>query len=77
MKAIEHLESAARGPYCGAIGWIEGDRARLAVGIRSFYLQAGILHFGTGAGITWSSEAMQEWLETELKAERLLRLASR
>lgn len=76
MKAIAQLEPVPRGPYCGAIGWIHGDRARLAVGIRTFYLQEGILHFGTGAGITWASDPQQEWEETELKAQRLISIAS-
>lgn len=74
MKAIDELETAPRGPYCGAIGWVHGDRARLAVGIRTFWLQEGLLSFGTGAGITWGSDPEQEWSETELKASRLIGL---
>jgi para-aminobenzoate synthetase component 1 len=34
-----------------------------------------LLHFGTGAGITWSSDPEAEWAETELKAARLISLA--
>ena len=57
LKTIGELEREARGPYCGAIGWVDGDRrvARLAVGIRTFWLERGLLRFGTGAGITWGS----------------------
>lgn len=76
MKAIATLEPVPRGPYCGTIGWVHGTRARLAVGIRTFFLQDEILHFGTGAGITWASNPDQEWAETELKAQRLIALAS-
>ena len=47
-------------------------QAELAVGIRTFWATAGRLHFGTGAGITWGSDAAREWDETELKAHRLL-----
>jgi len=36
----------------------------------------GLLRFGTGAGITWGSEPEREWQETELKAHRLLSIAS-
>jgi len=32
--------------------------------------------FGTGAGITWASEPQLEWQETELKAARLIAIAS-
>ena len=36
----------------------------------------GYLRFGTGAGITWGSNAPSEWEETELKANRLIAIAS-
>lgn len=74
IDLIAELESEKRGPYCGAIGWIQGDRAELAVGIRTFWIETGRLKFGTGAGITWGSDPNQEWAETELKASRLLSL---
>jgi para-aminobenzoate synthetase component 1 len=34
------------------------------------------LNFGTGAGITWASDPQAEWEETELKAQRLIKIAS-
>jgi para-aminobenzoate synthetase component 1 len=75
-QLISRLEVARRGPYCGAIGWVQGDRAELAVGIRTFWIEherdGALLKFGTGAGITWGSEPELEWAETELKASRLL-----
>ena len=81
--AIADLERGPRGPYCGAIGWIDADRARaeLAVGIRTFWAEhdpdgSRWLRFGTGAGITWDSHEQAEWEETELKAARLIGLAS-
>jgi para-aminobenzoate synthetase component 1 len=63
-----------RGPYCGALGWIEGDQAVLSVAIRTFWKDTH-LNFGTGAGITWSSDARAEWEETQLKARRLISIA--
>lgn len=81
LRIIAREEPAARGPYCGAIGWIDADSrtAELAVGIRTFFWlpdQGGRLRFGTGAGITWGSDPYGEWRETELKATRLIGLAS-
>jgi len=78
LKTIAELEREPRGPYCGAVGWVDGDRreARLAVGIRTFWLERGLLRFGTGAGITWGSDPAREWAETELKAARLIGLAN-
>ncbi|MEP6760490.1 MAG: chorismate-binding protein [Sporichthyaceae bacterium] len=79
LRLIGGLEPVPRGPYCGAVGWVDADRreACLAVGIRTFWLRSGTLCFGTGAGITWRSDPEQEWDETELKASRLVALASR
>lgn len=78
LDVIAGLEPVSRGPYCGAIGWVDADRrsARLAVGIRTFWRDGHDLCFGTGAGITWGSDPDAEWAETELKARRLVRIAS-
>jgi para-aminobenzoate synthetase component 1 len=83
LAAIGDLEPVRRGPYCGAIGWVDSETAtaELAVGIRSFWATRDDdgqrrLRFGTGAGITWDSDAEGEWRETELKAARLVGLAS-
>ncbi|MEV7423055.1 chorismate-binding protein [Streptomyces sp. NPDC091212] len=83
LTIIEELETAPRGPYCGGVGWVDADRgtAELAVGIRTFWIDRAtparpLLRFGTGAGITWGSDPEGEWRETELKASRLLAIAS-
>jgi para-aminobenzoate synthetase component 1 len=78
LDIIGGLEAAPRGPYCGAVGWVDAERrtAELAVGIRTFWIEQDELKFGTGAGITWGSDPGGEWRETELKAARLVALAS-
>lgn len=83
LLAIADLEPVPRGPYCGAVGWVDADRdeAELAVGIRTFWAARDeegrrVLRFGTGAGITWDSDAQGEWAETELKAARLVAIAA-
>lgn len=80
LRIIEDLEPVPRGPYCGGIGWVDADQgtAELAVGIRTFWIDRadGVLRFGSGAGITWGSDPEGEWRETELKASRLLAVAS-
>jgi para-aminobenzoate synthetase component 1 len=82
LEVIQRLENGTRGIYCGGFGWVNADEqtAELAVGIRTFWqgVQTGVnsLHFGTGAGITWSSDPIGEWHETELKASRLLPIAA-
>src|SRR5689334_11374264 len=81
LTTIHDLEPMPRGPYCGAVGWVDADRdeAELAVGIRTFWAERTatgrrVLRFGTGAGITWGSDPAAEWAETELKAARLIGL---
>jgi para-aminobenzoate synthetase component 1 len=76
VLTIGQIEGQRRGPYCGTLGWIEGKNALLSVAIRIFWdARDGLLRFGTGAGITWDSNAEQEWEETQLKAERLTGIA--
>lgn len=76
---IRALEPVPRGVYCGAVGWVDADRQQgeLNVAIRSFWIEDDHLHFGTGGGITYDSDPQREWEETELKAHRLLAVASR
>jgi para-aminobenzoate synthetase component 1 len=50
LRAIRRLEPVPRGPYCGAVGWVDPARGR--------------------------AEPADEWAETELKARRLVGLAS-
>ncbi|MFG2192250.1 chorismate-binding protein [Streptomyces sp. NPDC048639] len=83
LRIIDALEPVPRGPYCGGVGWVDADRGtgELAVGIRTFWIdrtdpRCPVLRFGTGAGITWGSDPEREWEETELKASRLLAVAS-
>ncbi|ANZ19778.1 anthranilate synthase [Streptomyces noursei ATCC 11455] len=83
LRIIDELETAPRGPYCGGIGWVDADRRTgwLNVGIRTFWIdrattEGPVLRFGAGAGIIWDSDPEREWAETELKARRLLAVAS-
>ncbi len=77
IKSIKQIELVERGPYCGVIGWVENDQALLSVGIRIFWSQDnGQINFGTGAGITYQSDPNSEWEETQLKASRLIAIAS-
>ena len=45
-------------------------------GMPHFIHGAGRTNGNAGAGITWGSDPTREWVETELKAERLIGLAS-
>jgi para-aminobenzoate synthetase component I len=78
LRIIGELEPVPRGAYCGAVGWVDAGTKQgvLAVAIRTFEWSAGRLLLGTGAGITWGSDAQREWEETELKVSRLIDVVS-
>ena len=66
MALIRELESTPRGVYCGAIGFVGPPcadvRARFSVAIRTAVIDrdSGHAEYGTGGGITWSSNASAE-----------------
>jgi para-aminobenzoate synthetase component I len=73
LEIIDELEPVRRGPYCGAIGWIEpGGDLELSVAIRTFVAAEQRLHLHVGGAVTADSEPADEWRETMHKAARLL-----
>ncbi|MEV4643418.1 aminodeoxychorismate synthase component I [Saccharopolyspora sp. NPDC049357] len=79
MRLIREVEPDPRGVYCGAVGWFAPPsasvRARFNVAIRTAVVdrEAGRVQYGTGGGITWSSDADAEHRELLVKAEILRR----
>ncbi|MBN4082214.1 chorismate-binding protein [Mariprofundus ferrooxydans] len=74
MEIIHELEHQARGPYTGSIGYIGWDgSADMNILIRTFWHDGDELHWAAGAGIVADSEPEKERVETEHKAEGLLR----
>jgi para-aminobenzoate synthetase component 1 len=69
MMLLEELEPVRRGPYTGAIGWIGPDGAMAtSIAIRTLVADGGRLTLHVGGGITWRSDAADEWDETVAKA---------
>ena len=60
------------------VGSVDADRGvcDLNVAIRTFTLTGDRTTFGVGGGIVADSDPETEWNETELKARRLLEIAS-
>lgn len=77
LQIISAIEDE-RNIYCGTLGIVDADTqtAELSVAIRTFWRAGDEIKFGTGAGITWGSSPEAEWVETELKAARLIKIAS-
>jgi aminodeoxychorismate synthase component I len=73
MQLLAALEKVARGPYAGALGYLDaGGGCDLCVVIRSAFVQAGRATVHTGGGIVADSVARDEWCEAEDKARALL-----
>ncbi len=74
MEIIHELENNARGPYTGGLGYIAWDgSADMNILIRTFWHHEGKLCWAAGAGIVADSDPDHELIETEHKAEGLLR----
>ena len=73
MELIDEVERDARGPYCGAIGRIDGNGdAAFNVAIRTLRLtpvenHQGTAVLGVGGAIVADSEGMSEWRECLVK----------
>jgi anthranilate synthase component 1 len=74
MQIIAELEGEGRGPYTGALGYLDrnGDMD-LNILIRSIRQVGDALHFRAGAGIVADSNAGHELEETRAKARGMLR----
>jgi anthranilate/para-aminobenzoate synthase component I len=69
MELLETLEPVRRGPYTGAIGWIGPDGAMAtSIAIRTIVADGRRLTLHVGGGITWRSDAAEEWDETVAKS---------
>ncbi len=74
MQIIAELEGEGRGPYTGALGYLNGDGDMdLNILIRSAWLSGTQLQFRAGAGLVVDSQALSELEETRAKARGLIR----
>jgi para-aminobenzoate synthetase component I len=74
MEIIAELETTARGPYCGSIGYLGFDGwLDLSILIRTITASRGWWQFPVGGGIVAQSSPDREYEETWHKAAGLLR----
>ncbi len=72
MEIIEELETVARGPYAGAVGYFSANgNVDFAITIRTLFAQDGYCYLQSGAGIVADSVPEREWIESERKAAAL------
>lgn len=73
VEVIDRLEPAARGVFCGSLGWIGYDGAvDFSILIRTLDLLPAETRLWAGAGITLLSDPAAEYDEICLKAARIM-----
>jgi anthranilate synthase component 1 len=78
MKIIDRLETVKRGPYAGAVGYLDyRGNCDTCIALRTAILTPGMAHVQAGAGVVADSIPEREWEETMAKARALLMAISR
>jgi len=73
MQIIDELEPIRRGPYAGAVGYIDfGGAMDTCIALRTIVVANGMAHVQSGAGIVADSVPASELQETVNKAKGLL-----
>lgn len=73
MNAIARIEQTGRGPYCGAIGYIDDSGVMdFAVAIRTLMVENARVVMPVGGGVTLRSNPQDEYEETIVKARGAL-----
>ncbi len=68
LDLIDRLEQDSRGPYAGAVGWMDGaGDGRWVVGIRAMTVSGATVSLTAGVGIVRGSRPDVERRETDLK----------
>ena len=78
MEIIDEVEPVKRGPYAGAVGYLD-YRGNLdtCIALRTAILTPGEAHVQAGAGVVADSVPAREWQETLNKAEAMLQAIAR
>jgi len=77
MEIIDELETEARGPYAGAVGYFSYNGCcDFAIAIRSIFIENNNGFIQSGAGIVSDSVPENEFKETEHKANAMLQALS-
>jgi len=74
MEIIDEIEPHRRGPYAGAVGYIDyGGAMDTCIALRTIVIQDGKAYVQAGAGIVADSDPATEYQETMNKARGLLK----
>ncbi|WDI42768.1 anthranilate synthase component I [Bremerella sp. P1] len=74
MEIIDEIEPHRRGPYAGAVGYIDyGGNMDTCIALRTIVIQDGTAYVQAGAGIVADSDPKMEYQETLNKARGILK----
>ena len=74
MEIIDEFEPTRRGPYAGAVGYVDfAGNMDTCIALRTMVLAGGKVYVQAGAGIVADSVPDREYQETLNKARALLR----
>lgn len=74
MEVIDELEPHRRGPYAGAVGYLDyGGNMDTCIALRTLVIKDGMAYIQAGAGIVADSVPQSEYQETLNKARGLLK----
>lgn len=67
LEQIGKLEPTPRGPYCGSLGFWQGDKAVFSILIRTATRTPSGWIYGVGSGVVYDSDAESELRELRIK----------
>jgi anthranilate synthase component 1 len=74
MEIIAELEQARRGPYSGAVGYVDfGGNLDACITLRTLWMRDGVAYFQAGAGLVADSDPVTEDAECFHKMQALVR----
>ena len=74
MEIIDELEPHRRGPYGGAVGYLDfSGNMDVCIALRTMVVRGQTVHVQAGCGVVADSVPESEWQETVNKAQGLLR----
>ena len=74
MEIIDEMEPTRRGPYAGAVGYIDfAGNMDTCIAIRTLVIKDGKAYVQAGGGVVFDSESEYEYQETVNKARALFR----
>jgi anthranilate synthase component 1 len=74
MQIIDEMEPQRRGPYAGAVGYIDfSGNMDTCIALRTVVVQGGTAYVQAGGGVVYDSEPAAEYEETVNKARALIK----